>query len=227
MITSFSFLGNRNYINGLTIFETFIDYCLKHNIAIYKIESFKLLSFISTNCRIIISESFDKSIATKVSAMMTISTALKQKVTILLLEIKHNPIEHREEEYDRNKYVDYVNDISNKKSVAKLINVAKFHSLVRGIIEVNYRYCNEKLFLPGVILKSNWAYMLNLVYINLATTGISECLVEFTNKKMLETKERIFFIREFKILSINLNSISELCFFIKKSEGVDFDKSKI
>ena len=85
---------------------------------------------------------------------------------------------------------------------------------MRGIIEANHRFCLNEAKKIGLRHKASWAYLKNF-RMSAFTQKHQSYSVEFDMKSLVDLYEKIFIIRQIKLLGLE-DIPAELCFFLEK-----------
>jgi hypothetical protein len=216
---NFYFLGNRNYVNGLSIFEeilkTYLNDFGSGLSPLSKIKTFKINKFVRNNSWIEVYNSEDVRNNPKIrkaSARIDFLT-FEDQISILLFEKKGEPVKSRLKEYDRGQYLAKLTHFKDDSSVAEIVNFNDSFDFMRGIVEANFRFVNKKAAQLGKQAKSSWAYLINFDFFDM-TTIPSKLTVHFKFDNSYEAYERYFIIRKLRIEKLQNDSITEMCFFI-------------
>jgi len=215
---NFYFLGSRNYVNGLSIFEEILKTYLKTRGAdlsfISKLKIFKINQFIRNNAWIEIyrpAEIRNNPKITKASARLDLLTD-DGEVSILLFE-KIDPVVRRIDDYDRGQYLTKLSHFPDASSTVEIVNFDDIYGLMRGVIEANYRFVTEKTAQAGKAGSASWAYLTNFDFFEMADTT-SKLRTSFTLDSTYKAYQKLFFIRTVRIETPQKDVISELCFFV-------------
>jgi hypothetical protein len=212
------FLGNRDYVNGLSIFEemlkSYLLSCGADVSHISKIKTFKINKFIRNNSWIELykpAEIRKNPKIRKASARLDLLTD-RGEVSILLFE-KNDPVKTRLKEYDRGQYLAKLSHFPDDSSIAEIINFTDIFELMRGIIEANFRFVNEKAAQMEKTGSASWVYLSNFDFFEMANAP-SKLTACFRLDSTYEAYQKFFIIRSLQIEKFQENIISEICFFV-------------
>ncbi len=211
------FLGSRNYVNGLSLFEEMLKAYEKRfgvSSPIDRIQNFKVNSSVTHNCRLLITEDKrNKFYGEKNSSSASIDLLRNdgKEIYLRLYEERENPVKKKIPDYDRGLYIKKEHLEKNKIQTVILHNIRDNCSLVRGIIEANFRYCVAQAQKMGITNGISWAYMKNLPW-PASMVPKSTIKIRF-KKKSLFYSTNIYIIRKLSIDSIDHNYGTEICFF--------------
>ena len=203
---AFYYLGSRDYVNGLTIFEeslhTFLSIDGRASRSIRRISRFNVQKFIRNNCRLKIIKN------DSVSAQVLKAAA----------RIEVDPVVKRVVDYDRSIYIENDCQTSAGETSVTLDNIEGFFSLVRGIVEANYRYCVNVAARADVHQGVSWAYLTNF---NLPKDldVSSHPNITFREKSIVRAYDKVFIIRNFSVNKLSDNDESEICFFFSDPDN--------
>lgn len=213
------YLGNRDYVNGLTLFEEMLKGYSKFPhpdiAAPSMIKLFQVNRFIRNDVSIEIYKSKDikkHPILKAASARIDLRTLLSD-FSILLFEKPGQSVTKQISDYDRGIYIEEAEHSKNGGSFAKLANIKNVFDLMRAIVEVNYRFVKEDSKNTGKNDTPSWAYSSNfLFYDKLEVSRIST--VHYKLKNIYEAYGKRFYIRTVHIEGRKGDIISDICFFI-------------
>lgn len=218
---SFVFLGDRDYVNGLTIFEE----GLKAFMAVDRseisrpifIKQFIVNRFLRTNGRvdILLAEPGEKNpshpLIKKANARIDLQTK-DSEFCLLLTEICDGHVPENIVAYDRGAYITEQHTLADGTTFAKLTNLVGVFDLMRGIIEVNQRITNVELEKMTGKKKSYLAYVKNFRYIEDAELSeISGITCE--KATIVKTRGNTFAVRNVRIHLVN-SFMSEICYYV-------------
>jgi hypothetical protein len=218
MKLSLYYLGQRNYVNGLTLLEEMLtSFCQLTGQKVTKIEKidyFKVNKFVRNNCLFTTkSENRFSTDELKSSAAMLNLSSGGRKHICLLHQIDGSSVVKHLPDYDRGHYVGKILDGKFDKQKVFLREVSTVTDLLRGIIEANHRFCLNEAKKAGLEQRASWAYLKNLGLPDIKQ--YENCWVEFELKSVVDIYEKVFIIRQIKLR--DLEDISaELCFFLDK-----------
>lgn len=213
------FLGSRNYVNGLTLFEEMLSSFGRLTgrtvTDIESIDYFKVNSFIRSDCLFTtkLESKFSPDEIQSAAALLSISSGGRKHVC-LLHKISGARVENHLPDYDRAKYIKQIVDVEIKKERVFLKQINSFSDLMRGIIEANHRFCLNEAKKAGLKHRASWAYIKNF---RLPTdiNRYQNCSVEFEEMSVVDIYRKIFIIRQLKLLGLE-STPAELCFFLDK-----------
>jgi hypothetical protein len=223
----FYFLGSRNYVNGLTIFEEMIkashDLITRSYGSIKNIHLFKIHKFVRSNCSLVILGPQDQPGYTsqEVSAIMSLGLAKGQDIRLHLLERKE-PASARLVDYDRGVYINRENGNDIGPVSVHLRNIKSEYDLIRAIVEANYRHCVALAADHGVYQGVSWAYIKNFPWFEEAKASRVE-VINFQKLSVFPARERIFFIRTFS-LNVKPEMEIEIGFFFNLPKPANDNK---
>lgn len=213
----FYFLGSRDYVNGLTIFEESLRAFLQDDRTasrnIKKIKRFNINQFIRTNCKLAIVES-PKAVtkARLAAARMDIEMNDETLWKLLLFELMNEPVSKRLEDYDRSIYINEEFNITDSQSTVRLNNITDPFTLMRGIVEASYRHCIRLASKVGIKQGISWAYLKNFSWPNgVDYSGYTD--IKFKDKPPVRIYDKIFIVRNFYVKESGADPKSEICFF--------------
>ncbi|MGD8447464.1 MAG: hypothetical protein PVI94_28440 [Desulfobacterales bacterium] len=213
----FYYLGSRDYVNGLTIFEeslqTFLSIDGRASRSIRRISRFNVQKFIRNNCRLkIIKNDSVSAQVRKAAARIEVVTYDNTNWKLLLFERKNDPVVKRVADYDRSIYIESECQTSASETSVTLDNIEDFFSLVRGIVEANYRYCVNVAVRADVHQGVSWAYLTNFNQPKDIDVS-SHPVITFGEKSIVRAYDKVFIIRNFSVNKLSGNDESEICFF--------------
>jgi hypothetical protein len=214
------FLGQRDYVNGLTLFEEMLtSFCRLTGQSVAKIENidyFKVNNFVRNDCLFSTQLEYEFSAdELKSSAAMLNLSAGGQKHICLLHQIKSAQVVKRLPDYDRAHYIKNIIDKECERQSVFLKEINSITDLIRGIIEANHRFCLNEAKKAGLKLRASWAYLKNFrMPVNIKK--IKNCSVEFDTISIVDIYEKIFIIRQIKLWGVG-DTPAELCFFLDKN----------
>jgi len=219
----FVYLGSRNYVNGLTIFEEMIKaFMLFENTAISRptyIKQFKVKEFLRTNARmeILMPQSGLENIfmhpwLKTANGRIDLFTAQKKAFVLLLFGKPDEPVNKSAEEYDRGNYISDQKIFKDRSAVSKLTNLGNVFDLLRGIVEVNQRLSNKDIKELINRNKSYWAYMKDFKFVN--TSELYQVReIHFSPPVFVHGLSRVFTIRKVKIMGLAGAPVLEIGYF--------------
>jgi len=213
----FYYLGSRDYVNGLTIFEeslqAFLSVDGRASRSIRRISRFNVHKFIRNSCRLKIIKN-DSVVAQVREAAARIEVVMDDDTNwkLLLFERKNDPVVERVADYDRSIYIESECHTSAQETTVMLDNIRDFFSLVRGIVEANYRYCVNVAARANVHQGVSWAYLTNFRRPKDLDVS-SHPDITFREKSTVRAYDKVFIIRNFSINKLSENDESEICFF--------------
>jgi len=213
------YLGERDYVNGLTLFEemlkSFIK-CFSRKVKLpFLVTNFKVNKFVRHNAELVYYQSGDiqfYSRLKKASARIDVETT-EDSYILLLFENNDFPVKRWLSDYDRSVYIKkaFTDNVGN--TTVSLINLNDTYGLLRGIIEANHRYVTEEARKVGGEKSVSFAYLTNFKCLD--KIGISQVNdVNFKVTSDFVVYDRRFIIRSFHIEGLGDDLDSELCFFI-------------
>jgi len=133
--------------------------------------------------------------------------------TSLLFSID-KPITWRLDEYSAGDYVEHVEWLDDNLSFGRMIRITDFIDLIRGVNE-----CNRQLTVNS-FPDANWSSRVRWAYIKkLALFSSKQCSeftrVNFERSATVDMRNHRFEIRKGQLVSPNLTSEFEICFFIE------------
>jgi hypothetical protein len=213
---NFYFLGSRNYVNGLTIFEEMLkasqDLITQSYGPLKSIHLFKINKFIRSNCSLVILAPHEQPEHTpqEASALMTLRLVNGPDLRLFLLE-KEEMVTARLADYDRGRYIGSENaDVAGLVSVG-LRHIHSEYDLMRAIVEANYRHCVALAAAQGVHQGVSWAYLKDFPWLEKEEASRVRT-VNFRNLSVFPTRERLFVIRTF-LLDVRPQAEAEMGFF--------------
>jgi len=216
------YLGKRDYVNGLTIFEEMlksyqkIDKVSNENGFITSIKSFKINRFIRSNCFLEIKgDNASNIISRDVAAQMHILTGESGGKKLLLFEQKRQPVVEKKEDYDRSIYIEDEYKIEDGIYLTILNNISDTFSLVRGVVEANYRYCMAEVIRTGASGRPSWAYLTNFKWPDNSDFSLYK-EVKFKDKSTVHHNGKCHLIRRCSVKGLNENFETEICFFFNE-----------
>ena len=213
------FLGSRNYVNGLTLFEEMLGLFYRltgRTVAdITSVNYFKINSFIRSDCQFTtkLESEFTPDEIQSAAALLSISSG-GCKHFCLLHKINGARVENHLPDYDRAKYIKQIVDVETKKQRVYLKQINSFSDLMRGIIEANHRFCLDEAKKAGLKHRASWAYLKNFC-LPADSNLYQNCSAEFEVMSVVDIYKKIFIIRQLKILGLE-GTPAELCFFLDK-----------
>jgi hypothetical protein len=214
---SLYFLGRRDYVNGVTLFEemlkAFSAYSHTEVTRPYHIKLCKINKFVRDNAWMEISRSEDAPPTPRLKgASVRIDLLTASGPFTLLLFTKHGQtVTHHGDDYDRGGYVAEDRSFDDGSTVAKLRNLQDVYDLMRGITEVNYRFVTAEAKKLDIQQGASWAYLADFpFFIDPDISSIST--VRFNSKSILSAYGKRFTIRTFHIDGKG-GADSEICFF--------------
>ena len=199
----FYFLGSRNYVNGLTIFEEMLkasnDLITQSYGAIKSIQLFKINKFIRSDCSLVILSPNDRSDQPpqEVSASITLLLANGQTLRLCLVPQKEM-VTIRLPDYDRGRYIGQENSDDAGLVSVQLHHIENEYDLMRAIVEANYRPCVALAAGRGVQRGVSWAYLKHFPWLEKQKASRVK---KITYLKMLvfPTRDKIFVIKTFML----------------------------
>jgi hypothetical protein len=213
------FLGRRDYVNGLTLFEEMLGsfYRLTSQTVadIANVDYFKINSFIRSDCLFTtkLESEFTPDEIKSAAALLSISSGGCKHIC-LLHKINRAQVDNHLPDYDRARYIEQVVDVELKKQRVFLKQINSFSDLMRAIIEANHRFCLDEAKKAGLKHRASWAYLKNFrlpADINM----YQNCSVEFEVMSVVDIYKKIFIIRQLKLLGLE-GTPAEICFFLDK-----------
>ena len=215
---NFYFLGTRDYVNGLSIFEemlkTYLQTCSKDVSHIAKIKTFKINKFITNNSWIEFYNSAGIERNPKIkraSARIDLLTE-NGRISILLFE-KNDPVKTRLKEYDRGQYLTNVSHYPDDSTLAEISNCNDIFEVTRGIVEANFRFVNQKARTLGKQVRSSWAYLTDFDISRFKNFNSHKITARFELNRHYAAYDKFFVIRTLQIRNFQKEAFSEICFF--------------
>jgi len=214
------FLGKRDYVNGLTIFEemieTFIDAIGSSLNELKSIRSFKIASFVRHDCGLEIWKEGSSSSRNVKNAVARMNVATKDANYILLLfEYEDHQVTERYRDYDRSRYIQAESDKSGESFRVTLENVHDVFTLMRGIVEADFRYCNEQASKANIPGYASWAYLTDF-YCPREENYVDLGEIQFVHKSTIRSSGKIFMMSEIYNNTFQKDQCAEICFFFNE-----------
>ncbi|MBW1793737.1 MAG: hypothetical protein JRJ38_04810 [Deltaproteobacteria bacterium] len=180
---------------------------------VQKLSLFKINTFIRTNCFLeILDSSVDAESKIRDAAARLDISIYNSDMKLLLFEKKNEAVQHRLDNYDRGIYIKDERMDNDGNSTVKFNNIDDVFSLMRGIVEANYRYCVAQAAKAGVHRGVSWAYLTNFNWPrDNDLSHIDE--IQFKQKSTVHSYGKTFIIRELYIDALNMDGGSDICFF--------------
>jgi len=214
------FLGDRTYVNGLTLFEemlkTGIRGFLKEKGHIVRIRAFRVNRFVHSNGIIEIAETKSMPSGRSPSAaLMEIETGGGEIWQMAFQEEKGGNPPERREDYDRGLYIRRETVEEEGYQTTFLHNVTDPFDLMRGIVESNYRYCTLQAEKMNVRHGVSWAYLRDFVWPDQGDLqGMGE--VTFQKKSFIRAYGNYYIMRKVSVRNLMDQFSAEICFFYKE-----------
>ena len=213
------FLGQRNYVNGLTLFEKMLgSFCWLTGQTVAKIESidyFKINNFVRSDCLFSTkSESEYSADELKSSVAMLNLSSGGRKHVCLLHQINGAQVVNHLPDYNRTQYIKHIVNVKSERQRVILKKIRSFTDLIRGIIEANHRFCLQMAKKSGLQQRASWAYLRNF-HMPPNIQKYQNFSIDFDMRSLVDLYEKIFIIRQIKLLGLEDNP-AELCFFLDK-----------
>lgn len=214
----FYFLGLRSYVNGLTLFEemikTYLDWKQEHDTWIKAVEVFRINHFVRNACHLEIYQANlpQRDNVLRAAARMKIHTANSDTAHLLLMEKDEQPVLTTRQDYDRDQYILSETDDSMISDEATLCKASDLYTLMRGIVEVNYRHCCNKALEWNVSSGVSWAYLNHFICPTLDPDAES-INVSFSKGSLITLPDKIFIVRHFQIMGHTSSQQAEMGFF--------------
>lgn len=212
------FLGKRDYVNGLTLFEEMLKPILADFRSIVShptyIKLFKVNNFIRTHAWVEVYRTRDIKYQPKLKMASARIDFLSDKddYTLLLFEKSDKRVTKRVEDYDRGVYVAEYKTLGDKSTVAKLAHLKNTFDLVRGIVEVNHRYVTKESGKMDIYGGAFFAYLTCFPFLSESTvSGVD--MIHFDFKNIVYAHERRFLTRTVRIEGVKNVHDTEICFF--------------
>lgn len=207
-------LGSRDYVNGLTLFEEMIDTYLKDKTSagIKTIKIFKVNQFIRSDAKLYKTRDGENLDLGKPAAVINLIDKDDQNIKLSLFIDENSATPPLLEEYDRSQYV---SETFTEKDVEKstLNNISDFRSFIRGIIEVNHRYCCAMAAEIGINKGVSWAYLKNLDWCD-EEEFAKLTRINYEQKSDMEHLGKRYVIRNLSFDQRSASKKTEVCFFI-------------
>lgn len=216
MIVPLYFLGYRDYVNAVTLFEEMLigfSACTGNSIDdVRQIDVFRVNRFIRSACQLEIAQARN-GMPQHAAVYLELQTRTDQAYVLYLNEINDRPVAERRPDYDRGRYVANMQTDDQGNTNAQLKNLEHSFDFLRGLVEVNYRFCVELASQRCVYKGVGWGYMLRLSWLRASEIRKVASLV-FSMKSEFHLSNRVFIIRNLFIhTAIELSQPAELCFF--------------
>ncbi len=217
---SLYFLGKRNYVNGLTLFEEMLNtflICTGGDLfRLTGIIRFEIFRFLRYNCSFEFYEIIDHKkfkYRNPVSRMDILYSNIPYR--LLFYENRNSPVDSRKEDYPRDIYLESETAEKNGFLDVNLTNIFDLYSLVRGIVESNFRYCRKIAQYDGIDEGVSWAYLNGFRF--LEETDFSRVdKVSFFRKSVVHSPQKVFIVREIMIEKLGIQTGCDICFFYNK-----------
>ena len=209
------YLGTREYVNGLTLFEAMLQaFTRQHPVAApIEVALFKVTQFVHTDCRLEVIPADERGAASVRTAAARVElTAGAEAFTLLLVPLAERPVTERRDDYDRTAYVEEVLRDAAGTAYARFRNVGDAYDLLRGLIEVNHQLTRAESMALGVDENPSWAYMTH--YRLLPPADLVDLpQARFTTKGITNAQGRRYTIRTVEVSG--WARPMELCFFTR------------
>lgn len=207
------FLGDRPYVNGLTLLEeSLIGACALRGCGLDAIESvlsFRVNRFVRTHCRLI---DLERDAAQRRPAA-TLKLALHSgaHVALALQEDESAPAPPRRPDYDRKALLRRIEHGADGGTNVELAPPEGPFDLLRGLVEANHQFCtaDAQRNRGG---KSSWASLTAFPWPGpWRQHGGLEA--RFTLESVVRTPQRLFLIRSLHAAGQTTGQDAEFCFF--------------
>ena len=203
MITSWEvplyFLGSRNYVNGLTLFEEMIN---PHRLgellgsrSIASIKQFKISRFFRSH-GVLSAHLGAEAVAVahpNPGAMMHVALEDGTPMRLYLDDAPNGPEPDRSPNIDRGVYLQQTARRQDGSRDVSLRAITGLRTLMRGVVEASFQHCVERAAGEGVSTGVSWAYLSNFT----CPTDYSHASaqeLQFAEKLVQRTPERMFVI---------------------------------
>jgi len=207
------FLGTRDYVNGLTLFEEMISVFKTERPDLFskmsEIKNFRVNRFVRSECYMTISLAEDPT--ERSTAQLNVSLNNSEAVKICLHEREGEFVEERRPDYDRGIYIakeKYAGSVHH----VNIQNIKSEKDFIRGIVEAVHREICSLAAKRGIEKGISWAYLTKLPWPKLAELkNFGEFSLE--RKRSFEMKDRQWELRKLIIPGLTSKDPAEIGFF--------------
>lgn len=215
VILDLFYLGERDYVNGLTLLEEMLAaYARLSGKRPDFIKKFQVNKWVRTDAEMQAhdSETVRRNPRLREAAVRIDLTAGGPPVTLLLFGIDDKPVDARIEEYDRAAYVAEAKDTAGGGTAARLANIGGMVDLMRGVVEVNHQYVTRTSAEIGINKGISWAYLTNFPYLG---DGEARAVLEvaFDPPTVFNARGHRYTVRRVKLPGRTTSPDAEMCFF--------------
>ncbi len=214
------FLGPRDYVNGLTMFEemvkAFLSYPSPRVVRPTLIRQFRFNRFLRAHARMEIlatppGHPPQQPVLKGENARVDLMTP-GAEFTLLLLEKPEEPVAASMPEYDRGVYISRQEGLPDGTTRAQMANVDDPFELLRGIIEVMQRITNKELQALTGRPKSYWGYIKGYPFLpDEEAAGVRSVL--FEKSSIIKGRDRMFAVRQVRLEDLEGSAPAEICYF--------------
>lgn len=212
------YLGGRDYVNGLTVFERMMQVFMASSFGQgampVHVELFKLNHFVRNHCHMEVMPAGTKGIGPKfrdAAARIDVSSEAGAHV-LLLFQENGRPVTERKEDCDRTRYIRNVTQSGEGEAVASFQHVSDAFDLLRGIVEVNQQLTKAEAKRLGFDGSPSWAYMTH--YFLQDMTSPSESIeASFSSQGVVISRGNIYTTRTVRLNGVLNQLPMALCFF--------------
>jgi hypothetical protein len=211
-------LGERFYVNGLSIIEELVrsyDKEISRTDIITNIKLFKFNGFVTKNSTVYYIPSGDKFNPKKTpDAMMSFDTELGSNHKFLIYQNVNEPDAIQVPDMDRSKYIENESLTDDHNDSIELKNIYDPNDFFRALIESNNRFSKRIAKNDGVESGTAWAHLRNFKYPSLLECrDIKQINYKFISKRQIG--DTVFLLRKFNLSGSKEIFDSEICFFYK------------
>ncbi len=212
------YLGDRDYVNGLTLFEEslryFFSYMKIDDLSKAVVRLFKVTKFIRTHVHLEIGHRNDREQRLKIKdSSGQIDLAIgHEEYRLLLFSTASESKPVTDPEYNRGVYVKKDIHYADGRTEAVFHNVRDSYELLRGVIEVNQRFTVSYAPQMGLQKSRYWGYMTNYKLVD-PSQLTEEVKAVFTLKQTVQQQLRTLIIRGVSIPILAADNETDLCFF--------------
>ena len=214
------FLGRRDYVNGLTMFEemvkAFESYPSSRVVRPILIRQFRFNRFVRSHARMEIlamppGQPAERPVLKGENARVDLM-APGADFTLLLLEKPEEPVATSLPEYDRGVYIAEQENRPDGTVSAEMANVHDAFELLRGIVEVMQRITDQELQALTGRPKSYWGYIKGYPFLlDERAAGVHSVL--FEKSSIIRGRDRMFAVRQVRLEGPEGNAPAEICYF--------------